>query len=111
MSKFKDIPENVLKEIAALAFNSNDWITSEIDVSYQPYRPEWYEDADEFFLMKFTGYFAGEKTAEYKVYLRPTLNVSLFYSYKEETNIPLCVSNQNKIQNILNQFKESDSMF
>ena len=94
-----------LKEIAALAFGHKEWITTGITVRYNPHIKEHYEDADEYFEMNFEGYFAGNNKAFYRVQLRPSMNVALWYSYKEEKNKVLHTSNQSKIQNILSKYK------
>ena len=107
VEKFSKMSEVDLKEIAALAFGHKEWITTDITVRYNPYIVEHYEDADEYFEMQFEGYFAGDNTAIYKVQLRPSMNVALYYSYKEEKNKILCVDNQNKIQTVLSKYKTS----
>jgi hypothetical protein len=108
MTEFKNIPIEIVKEIATLAFHSKDWVTSEMEVKYQPYIPEWYEDAEEYFEATFTGYFAGNSTAEYRVKLYPNWNVYLWYTYNktDEKNIVHYVSNQSKIQELLNHYKK-----
>ena len=102
---FSKITEVDLKEIAVLAFGHKEWITTGITVRYNPHIKEHYEDADEYFEMNFEGYFAGNNKAFYRVQLRPSMNVALWYSYKEEKNKVLHTSNQSKIQNILSKYK------
>lgn len=108
MIKFKDIPISVIQEIASYAFGKKEWITSEIEVTYQPYIPEWYEDAEEFFEAKFTGYFAGDREAEYRVRLYPDFDVYMWYTYehRNEKNILHSVSNQSFIQDLLQPYKK-----
>lgn len=105
MTRFQNIPLNVIEKIGKLAFGHDDWITSDINISYYPYIKEHYEDADEFWMISFTGYFAGNHKADYIVRIYPNLNVCIWYTYKDEKNQVLHLSNQNEIQNILNEYK------
>jgi len=77
--EFKDLTKEQAIEIAKLAFGHDDWITSEIEAKYQPYIPEWYEDAQEAFIVKFEGYFAGTNTKKYVTWIYPNLNVCQYY--------------------------------
>jgi hypothetical protein len=103
---FKDIPIDILKEIAELTFCDNRrWVTSEINVRYNEFIPEHYEDASEYWEMIFDGYFAGDNTAKYEVRLYPNFDVFIWYSYKEEKNIVHHPSSQSKVQELLNPHK------
>lgn len=106
---FKHIPHEVIKEIAVLAFHSKEWISSDVKVTYYPYIKEHYEDAMEYFQATFTGLFAGNNTAEYVVRLYTTFDVSIHYSYKGDSSRLLHVSNQNRIQELLQPFKAASA--
>ena len=107
--EFKNIPHINLMEIAELAFGHKEWITSDIIVRYNPYVWEDYEDAREYFELKFEGYFAGENKAKYKVEIYPNRNVYIWYTYKEEINKLLHLSNQQKIQLTFDIIKFNDN--
>lgn len=101
MIQFNDIPIQTIKDIAVLAFGHKEWITSDINVRYQPYIKEYFEDADEYFEATFDGYFAGNTTAKYKVRIYPNYDIAVWYTYKEEKNKLLHCSNQKQCQQIL----------
>lgn len=103
---FKDLPIDIVDEIARLAFGHKEWITSSVSIRYQPHMKEHYEDAEEFFEATFEGYFMADKTAWYKVQLRPTRDIAMWYSFGGENNQLLHVSNQFNIQRVLSEYLE-----
>jgi len=101
--KLIELTREEVIEIVKLAFGEPDWITSEIDVSYQPYIEQHYEDAREYQLAKFTAYFAGNKTTQYRVEISSTLDVWLWY-FENGSNHLLGCRNQRAIQQKFTEF-------
>lgn len=104
LQSFSKIPQEVIKQVAELAFVRKESITSDMKIRYMPYVKEHLEDADEYFEALFEGYFAGDNKAFYRVQLRPSSDVAMWYSYKEEKNVVMHVSNQRQIQKLLSKY-------
>lgn len=109
-NKFSSIPHEILKTVAELSFcGDRKWVTSDISVRYNPYIIEHYEDAQEYFEMTFEGYFAGEKTARYRINLYPNFDLALWFNYKDKGWEVLHLSSQSKVQELLQPFKTAQS--
>ncbi len=97
----KDLTPEQAFEIASLCFYNTDWITKEFEFKYQPYIPEWYEDARELVSVYFEGYFAGKNTARYRMDINTNLDINLYYQYGEDKVFHnLGGWNQNSIQKL-----------
>jgi hypothetical protein len=97
----KDITEKQAFEIASLVFPHPDWVTVPYEYTYQPHIPEWYEDAREICKINFEGYFAGDKTAKYRIEITTSLDVYMYYQFGEDNSYKLlATSNQNTIQKL-----------
>lgn len=106
MNKLMMFNEETIIELAKLAYGKPEWITSPIRAVYCPYDERHLDDAREFWLVEFEGYFAGDKTATYRFELQEKLDVVLTYVYESKIHYKiekggLGISNQRKIHNII----------
>lgn len=105
--ELKDLTREQVIEIAKLAFGQPDWIKSDFETKHQPYIEEWYDDAREYYSIKFEAYFIGDKTAIYRVEISPNLDVHLWYFENGKNgmiNKPMVIVNQRKIQEKFTEF-------
>jgi len=102
--KLIDLTKEQVIEIAKLAFGYPEWIVSDFDVYYQPYVWEHYEDAREYWMVKFEGYYMGDTTAHYRIEITPELNV-YWSAYTPKGTINMGgIHNQRQIQQKFTEF-------
>jgi hypothetical protein len=102
--KINDLTKDQLAEIAKLAFGHPEWIVSDLTFFYQPYIKEHYEDAREYQMVEFEGYYMGNTTAHYRIEITPELNVWWFMTNPKGMKNMGGVQNQRLIQQKFTEF-------
>ena len=110
--ELKDLTVAQAEQILNLAFPFPENIVSEIKHHYQPYDATMYEDAAEYYYMKFNAVLFGtpkdknSKPYTIRIWIYPNLNVHMDYNdnYHQDIIIQLGVSNQRAIQKKFTEF-------
>lgn len=77
MKHLKDLTKEQVIEIAKLVYPFDEWRKSDIEVHYQPYDETWFSDAEEYWFAKFNGITFADKVDTYRMWIRPSLDLSL----------------------------------
>lgn len=95
----KDLTRDQAIEIAKLLYPFDD-IKSEIETHYQPYDASWFDDAREYYFIKFNGFSFGDKIDTYRIWIYPDLDV-LVDLFRDN---PLNFTEKDKKEIISNKF-------